>query len=252
MRISLTLLLLAVVLASAAAQQKQGITVQYTNSSHIILRVNQESSVQAVLEAFCSGARFKCEIVPQATQTKVVPMTVSGSWDEIVGKVLEGTGLSYVGFPSSGSSEGRLLVQLSSGPDAPRPAMAAMTPPPQPAPEPEPLANMTPATQPDANSSSSTGPASQSPEASPAPEPPAGMAFTPFVGPDGKPVVVPISPSTSYAPFVDQNGQPIEIQTNGPRPQYLPYPDQNGNLIPMPPPAPAGTVTPNPFPETPH
>jgi hypothetical protein len=225
------------------------IVVSCVDSSHIVVKVNRGSNVEAVLRAFCAEAKFDCEITPSAGQTGIAPMTISGTWEQVVGKLVEGTNLNYVGTPGDKSGHGgRLLVQMGSGaPISPAPAANIPTvAPPEQSESVSPQQNNS-----DLNQTESTQQMTADADRGSV-EPPAGMALTPFAGPHGRPLMVAVEPvDPRVTPFVGPDGKPVMAPVTGARPDFLPFVDEHGQPIPMPPPAPSGAVpSTNPFPPT--
>src|SRR5437764_14192642 len=89
------------------------ISVSYVDSSYVVVQVKHSSNIEAVLHAFCAEAKFDCEITPLAEQARIAPMTITGTWEQIVSRLVDGTNLNYVGTPGDKLGHGgKLLVQM--------------------------------------------------------------------------------------------------------------------------------------------
>jgi|SRR5581483_242517 len=251
---SLFVLSLVPLFAFASEMQKPEIAVSYADSYHVVVEVNKSSNLETVLRAFCAEAKFDCEITLSAGQTKVAPMSISGTWEQVVDKLLEGTTLNYVGIPADKFGHpGKLIIEIASNAPLNETPTANMSPIVSTAP-----VEQTEPISPQGNESNEMQSQTQSTvtETENPPEAPAGMAFTPFAGPDGKPLMVPVQPIDSQAtsrviPFAGPDGRLLEVPVTNERPEFLPFVDEHGQRIPMPPAAPSGaTPSVNPFPPT--
>jgi len=248
------------VLVSALTNAQSAATVQVTSeSSKVKVVVVQTTPLRTVLEDVCRETKAICNGTEIAGSQTVSPMSISGTWSEVISRILDGTGLNYAAGAPSGNTPPQLLIQgIATAVDPPRPmqeqpaesvAMGSMAQPSSEQPQP-------------ASNSSSENPDSQSANAGNGYSSPmqpnwnngsSGASYLPFPDRNGRPVAL-STESASYLPFPDNNGKPIPLppasgqsnvlpfpDANGrpitvspDPPQYLPFPDNNGKLIPVP------------------
>src|SRR5215510_11497666 len=103
-----------VLLGSAGAQQRDAlVSVSHSNSGVLSVQIKQVGKLQPVLRELCQQTKAECEISAlAASDAAVVPMTISGSWTQVISKLLEGTGFNFAATNSSRAHEfARLVVQ---------------------------------------------------------------------------------------------------------------------------------------------
>ncbi len=245
------------VLATALTNAQSAATVQVTNEgSKVKIVVMQTTPLRTVLEDVCRETKAICSGTEIAGSQTVSPMSISGTWSEVISRILDGTGLNYAAGAPSGNTPPQLLIQgIATAVDPPRPmqeqpaesvAMGSMAQPSSEQP------------QPASNSSSENldsqaamaGSGYSSPMQSNGDNNSNGVSYLPFPDRNGRPIALSTEPA-SYLPFTDNgkliplpapvqsnvlpfpdaNGRPIVV--NPDPPQYLPFLD-NGKLIPWP------------------
>lgn len=235
-RIRLLLLFILVLAVVVEAQQKP-VNVN-RDSSGIKITVRSAASLSELLSELCKSTASDCEGVDGMPALVVAPLEMSGSWNEVLSKLMEGSGINYVAEPPGKEKRGRLLIRGSVPSSRPEPTLmqsqpfvtqtppaAEPTPPPSviegPAPE-----ERTEISSPDtvARPSSSFGMSHASTFSG------SGEGYLPF--PDARGNAIPAKDEPAqYLPFPDARGNPIPVKNESP--QYLPFPDSRGRPIPV-------------------
>jgi hypothetical protein len=240
------LLALVVVVASGALAAESGapaVTVHY-RAPALTVQINESVAVRTVLEKVCLETRARCDGLELITGDVAAPLALSGTWSEVVTKLLEGTSLNYFSMP------GRLLIQQRSaaGPQADAPHREFT----RDEKESNELRSETPSAPPRFVSEPRRGEEKDSDEADGSAGSPAsdirsgggGSAETSTGdGKSGPPGFMggPVNPvpyaGPRYSPFPDSNGNPVLLNPNAPS-NVSPFPDSRGMpvlLKPLPP-----------------
>ena len=242
----------------------------YKNASVFHVRISKSTSLEQILARICSEADARCEGLSLTSELPASPSDISGSWSEIVTRLMEGTELNYVAqSPNSGTITSLLIEKKPAG-EEPRdnshPLSQAAGPTlvgtyngvsaqsntsnlagqtsanlPENSSQQIPIALVGSSGDPSTLTLPPTEAVSGSPSTGSIPvangEP---AAFLPF--PDNGRLIPTKNSQPDFLPFPD-NGR--LIPTKNVQPDFLPFPD-NGRLIPVNPNAPTGS----PFPET--
>jgi hypothetical protein len=90
---------------------EQAISVQLKSSHpNVIIRVTQPTSLRAVLDQFCSASGTACEGTAKAESLVMAPVSISGTWSEVVFKLFEGSKLNFVAYPPAQGTTGKLIL----------------------------------------------------------------------------------------------------------------------------------------------
>ena len=262
------LFVLAYVLITPAAWAGEpgpaGVIIDY-HAPFVTVRVTQTTSLYAVLEKFCQHTQAHCEITSElaeaAAEQLVSPMTVEGTWAEVVTKLMEGRKLNYSSLSPTRRERGKLLVEARSPvtkvpqQEARGPVGAAG------ADEVVESGGVRMGRRRRLTSSAdsrggadaprlSGGPSASSYRRARQPRPsdqsgtgvsfvqnPATVAFFPDASGGASSTLPTTESGPPVLPFPDSNGNPIPVEKGQPR-TFLPFPDSNGLPIPVQPPAP--------------
>jgi len=239
--------------------QSTATTVQVTGAGNKVkVVVLQTTALRTLLEDFCRETKANCSGTEIAGTQTVSAMSVTGTWSDVVSRILDGTRLNYAAGAPSGNTPPQLLIQgVATAIDPPRPMQpeqpsdaVAMGNPgfsmaqPSSSEQPQP-ANNSPESPDTANAGNGSFAMSASPENGSG-----GVSYLPFPDRNGRPIAVPTEPAaylpfpdngklipipapvqSNVLPFPDANGKPIVVSSEPA--QYLPFPDM-GKLIPVP------------------
>ncbi len=270
------LLLLLTVSAGSAFAQSPTVTVD-SKADQVTVQILEPTDLSTVLEAVCRHLQARCDGLDAAAGVQIPPATVTDTWPGVVRKLLEGTGLNHIALSRAGKVPARLLVsERPEGPvESASPGVRAAAGPSSEAAGGQPSAAASAAAGVEGQSDSARqrreqealgaepgakhSPASSPGESSGAGRssgmsagpvvpfvPPPGTVATPFLGPDGRPIVVPANtpPGVPLNPFLDPFGNPIAAPPPG-SPVGSPFLGPDGKPIltsPLPP-----SQVPNPF-----
>ena len=229
----------------AAAEQRSGVRVQI-RSTQVKLTVGATISLDIVMAELCKQTRSMCEGVPLVSHFQIVPMSVSGSWQEVVSRLMQGTGLDFIASSSSAGAPGTLILRVPSTltsqaqPAAPAPVAgaseAAVANDTTVSPETQGRASAMPTGISQGSNQATSGhlatayPFNQSSEA---------LAAARKWDWNGNPLTHDVAmraPEPSqYLLFPGPNGELIPATEPGPPPGFLPWPDGHGGLLPAPP-----------------
>src|SRR5579859_1332951 len=248
------------VLVNALTNAQSAATVQVTSDNgKVKVVVEQTAPLRTVLENLCRETKAICSGTEIAGSQSVSPMSVSGTWSEVISRILDGTGLNYAAGAPSGNTPPQLLIQgVATAIDPPRPMQEQPSEPVVMGSSDSSMAQPSPSEQPQSNSSSENldSQAAMGSSGYSSPMQPNGdnnsngVSYLPFPDKNGRPIALSAEPA-SYLPFTDNgkltpvpapvqsnvlpfpdaNGKPIVVSPDPP--QYLPFPD-NGKLIPLP------------------
>jgi hypothetical protein len=241
LRLSILALIMATVTCSAQ-QANNGIAVSLHDNA-LQVEIKRPTSVSAALMAVCAVAAASCDLSALPASKEVAPLRISGSWEEVVGHLLDGTGFDYVAMGASGAFKPRLVVTVANlSPSPVSPPVSPVEPRVTTA-SPESAFDSPASTvvQAPAAGIGDQSPTLSEPEAAPSADysassaVPDGMNEVPFAGPGG----------SIFVPKADPNG-PVQMPFAGPEgmisvprapagARYLPWPDANGNPVPAPP-----------------
>ena len=234
MRKSLTSALLSLAVLSGAvlipgikatAEQHAGVAVQ-ANGGQVRISVTQILPLSVVLAEFCEQTGSACEGLLATSNLQVVPMVLNGEWQEVVPRLMQGTGINYIASPPSKSGAGTLIVQVPSVPVRQDDRLANQSVPPTV----EPQATAAPPEivpiAPGVVASSDNQPSISSGDLVPSKSLAEGFSSGQLN-------------SAAVAASGNWSGNPlthdIPFPASSPEtPQYLPFPDSHGNLIPAP------------------
>lgn len=239
-RLSLLTLVLAATFCNAQAPANDGIVVSHHGNA-VQLEVKRPVSVTSALTAVCSLVAASCDVSALPLSKQVAPLRISGDWEQVVGRLLDGTGFDYVAMGASGAFKPRLIVTVTNQSPTPAPPVertAATAPAEAPVVSPSPaLAQAAVESPAPSVSVPATEPApASSPDYSASSGAPDGMNELPFSGPGGQSLFVPRADPNGpvQMPFAGPEGQ-ISVPRASSEARYLPFPDANGNMIPAPP-----------------
>lgn len=265
----------------AAEPTGEKLQVQTLGSS-VTVRVTQTTDLRTVLKELCQGTHARCELAPELSEARIAPLTIQGTWVDVVSKLLEGAKINYVAINPSLGRAGRLLIEARSpagnitGEEravsgSVRPARdelgtaaasrrtslsdeeirelrSRQAPPSGTAPPPLPPLSEQLTGVGSARASTLTG--QKADEAQPSPEElrnSEAAIRNMYLGPSGSLPTPP--PGFALLPYPDENGNPILIPITNQPITVLPYPDAHGRPILVPPGTP-GLKLQNPFPST--
>lgn len=239
--IRISLLASALTVANVGfAQPASSVKIEYVQSG-IRVQISEAVSLRVVLDELCQQSNMRCEGTQHAEAFKVVPLSLSGRWQDVVARLTEGTGLNYVLRSPLARSNGELIVHPRSNATAAmagRPVMPA-----QPSsvnspvyiPPPITLPAETSAEEPREELQTGFTPASSVRGGAPMPaaitspgaaQTSTGVALSPLTS-----EVATGGSEASVLPFPDSSGRPIP--TSGNPTDVLPFPDSRGNPIPV-------------------
>lgn len=269
-----TLLSLTLALAAKPIRAQQplraGVRVS-SDGANITLRTTQNGPLSDILREFCNHTSTVCEGMDGTAGMKLPPVIVIGTWEQVVAKLMEGTGLNYVAILPTVTTGGRLLVtghalSLDASPQTATASGGASC-------LPQAVSGLGGQVPSDCASSLNLGLGSQNPSSAPdgafsTPQPPTDVAASggampsfaspsrptagpgqgddamqpiaeyslpaalPFPDSSGHPIPLSDEPPT-FLPFPDSHGSPIPISAGPNLPQYLPFPDGHGNPMPV-------------------
>lgn len=230
---------LGVLSSPASAQQGPSVRVVYAKSE-LTIAISRNVSLRVVLDEFCLRTNVRCEGTPQTEGLSVVPLSLHGTWQGVVSRLLDGTGLNYAFDPPSVKSPGRLIIQ----PRSPNPTensagagQPVATPPALPSRVPDTVSAVAPETGADQYKDRDPGQTASAPSSystGGASAPVFSSTVQTATGVAGSPLTSDVAPSAevpTVLPFPDSQGRPIPVST-APE-QYLPFPDSKGNPIPV-------------------
>jgi hypothetical protein len=83
------------------------------------IHVAEKTSLSTVLDEACRVVQATCTGTDLSTSVSAAPMSISGTWTEIIDKLLQGSALDYVAVPSSGNERAQLIVtRPTDGPES--------------------------------------------------------------------------------------------------------------------------------------
>jgi len=241
------------------------VTVTPNGASVLVLH---ETDLKSVLSSICKQEKFSCQLEGMVLNSPVAPGFIQGSWQEILGQLLEGTKVNYVFLQPGSHVLGSLFLSPQSVVTANTQvygAAASVLPSRRSVPDTESAGNHQPTARPESSVEEQPSDASSSVVPFNAQQPSAMGGFNgeeanyaPFPDADGRPMLVNVTNQpTPYLPSPNADGSLIPTPPISPA-QYLPFPDANGNPIPAPPvsnmptpylpfPDPQGNPIPNPY-----
>jgi hypothetical protein len=92
------------------------IAVEY-QYPYLTVQVSRPTHLLAILEELCQRTEASCDLGPQLAEIPFAPVTVRGTWFEVVSKLLEGTKLDFATIAPSPRQAGRLLVMTRISPN---------------------------------------------------------------------------------------------------------------------------------------
>jgi len=204
----------------------------------LTVRVSEPTLVRTVLDTVCERTEANCKLPAKMPDKVVEAGTVRGSWPEVVGALLEDSGLSFAVTPPVSGRAAYLVIELVDAAAAaaarststPPGAASSEVSPPSPTLTPH-VADELPAEEEDA-----APPAEADQEASAAPADPAQATLVTAATAAAMPGV-----SFVMTPFADSKGNPLMSRIGGdatggvaPGQAVLPYSDEIGNPIVVP------------------
>ncbi len=183
------------------------LTIEHT-PPHLTVRIPAPTDLHTVLTAVCAQTQARCDLAAPTAAARLGPTTVSGSWMEVVVKLVAAAGLNVTAAPVLGGPGAQLVVL---GPSDSGPETTAPTPPPFAGPPGIPLGFLIPPPAPRGTTLVLPFPDAQgNPVVIPVPTEP--LAVLPWPGPDGQPVSVPPNPEPlTVLPIPGPEGQPLPI-----------------------------------------
>jgi len=78
----------------------------------LTVSVTEPMSLAVVVLALCEGTGADCDPLPKVSSwPTVAPMTLAGSWEVVVGKLLADSGIGYATVPPANGRRARLIVE---------------------------------------------------------------------------------------------------------------------------------------------
>ena len=96
-------------LATSAIAQQANMSVSLKGET-VIVRVLKPTALSKVLEEFCRQTASSCEGTQNLSSSILVPNVTSGSWSEVLNRLMAGEKVNYVGSQPGRGQEGRLVV----------------------------------------------------------------------------------------------------------------------------------------------
>jgi hypothetical protein len=219
------------------------------HAPRLTVRISSAMDLRSVLDVVCREASANCRIVPGVPAGTVAPTTVSGTWLDVIGALLQGSDLRYAATPAVPGLPAQLVIEDQTAvrtvgeiPSGARANAGSVI---------------------DHATQTVTSPAvSPNPDAEPAESMPADVAAdvpaSSLVsgGPSGGAEM--LASMSTTVPFPGAGGFPVRVRGDGPTAPGqapwvgAPFPDPSGNPLPMAPPsAPGASVVPSgaPFPD---
>jgi len=100
----------AAISVAAKSHDVPGGTVEY-NRGILTVRLTQPTDLRTVLEAICQVTESRCDVGASAAEVELPPVSLTGTWREVVRLLMEGAGHNYAALEPSGGQGGRLWVE---------------------------------------------------------------------------------------------------------------------------------------------
>lgn len=113
--------LAAATVVVAKSQEMAWGTVEF-NRGILTVRLTRPIDLRTVLEAICVVTESRCDVAASAAEVELPPLSLTGTWREVVAKLFEGAGHNYAALEPHGGQGGRLWVQAR--PQGPAPGQA--------------------------------------------------------------------------------------------------------------------------------
>jgi len=226
--VALFIIILLPCLGCAQQAELRSFELKYEGHT-VTIHVTRSIPLSELLKSLCQTSHTQCEGTEATSSLLVAPMTVSGTWENVLASLLEGTQLNYSCIAASSSSPGSLVIQGR--------ASRISTPVASPAPietttgqDIGPSAQMVSTFSENSSNDQGKNVAASATSSSDA----ATVAFSGeesggMVDPHGLPVTA--SSGSAIEAMPDRAGNPISVNLGGPT--IEPMRDRNGNAIPV-------------------
>jgi hypothetical protein len=85
-------------------------TVEF-NRGILTVRLTQPIDLRTVLEAICVASASRCDVAASSAEVELPPLSLTGTWREVVRLLMEGAGHNYAASEPRGVQGGRLWVE---------------------------------------------------------------------------------------------------------------------------------------------
>lgn len=230
------------------AQKNSRVEVNYYDQ-RLFIHVTKPTDLSVILDTICRSTNFDCQIPAGLPAAPVAVANFEGAWEEVVGRLLQGTTLNYVVLrPKGPMMHGKFLITRISSfaqilqNQSPKPVSVNAV-------ETAPIVPLIPESQEDRSNSNfnfkqngmQSKPIASDPRHMFFPEPSnqaqATVTFRsgaprmlPWPDASGKTIFTTSSEGIRTLPWPDANGKPIVVPFIGGQ-WTLPWPDANGNPI---------------------
>ncbi len=248
----------SLILASGATDSTE-VAVEYSPPI-LTVRVIAATNLEAVMKELCQATQARCDLIPELAGVAVEPITLTGTWANVVALLLEGTGFNVATVEPTRARRGVLLIsERPKGIDSPATKLGSSHPDTklgrssddadraileqeekerESSERPErpssygavdsSLAGESGIEQRDVEVLPSDADAQPSPEQQRNSD---AAIRNMYLGPAVRPAVVPPPPGMAVLPYPDANGNPIYIPITNQPITMLPYPDAQGRPI---------------------
>ena len=93
---------------------REPVTIHYSGSRALVVQITTPTQLSTVLQTLCTSTPIDCELpAADSSDSIVAPMTVKGTWEQVLQTLLQGTGLDFVTFAPIPPHRGRLILRLA-------------------------------------------------------------------------------------------------------------------------------------------
>jgi hypothetical protein len=115
--------LIAVLGVAAKRHEVAGGSVEFDRGV-LSVTLTQPTDLRTVLEAICLVSNSRCDVAESAAEVELPPLSLTGTWREVVAQLFEGAGHNYAALAPGGGEKGRLWVEARPTGSDPAPAIA--------------------------------------------------------------------------------------------------------------------------------